>query len=69
MSRMVRSAVDRRDPVLKACRALLVPSSLAGHAIRISGSGTFTRHPGVNDRQLVVVRLETLSNCTLVDRR
>jgi len=60
---------DRRDPVLKACRALLVPSSLAGHAIRISGSGTFTRHPGVNDRQLVVVRLETLSNCTLVDRR
>ena len=60
---------DRRDPALKACRPLLAPSSLAGHAVRISGAGTFTRHQGVNDRQLVVVRLETLSDCKLVDRR
>ena len=58
-----------RDPVLTSCRALLTPASLATHAIRIGGMGRFTRLPGVNDRQLVVVHLDTLSDCTLVPRR
>lgn len=60
---------NRQDPILTACRGLLTPASLTGHAIRISGNGRFSRRAGVNDRYLVVVRLETLTECTQVERR
>ena len=63
------TVADRRDPRLEACRALLVPASFADNAVRISGMGYFAALPGVNQRQLAVLRLETLSGCQLVPRR
>ena len=63
------TVADHRDPRLAACRALLVPASFVDHAVQISGTGHFAALPGVNTRQLAVLRLETLSGCTLVLRR
>ena len=60
---------DRNDPALTTCRDLLVPASFAGNAVRISGSGNVASLPGVQSRQLVVVRLLTIAECTLVPRR
>ncbi len=60
---------DRRDPALAACRAILVATSFVDNAVQISGNGQFAALPGVFTRQLAVVRLETISGCTLVPRR
>ena len=58
-----------KDPRLAACRGLLVPVSFVENAVQISGLGHFTVLPGVHGRQLAVLRLNTLSGCTLVPRR
>jgi hypothetical protein len=58
----------RQDPMWPACRELLVPASFVDQALRIGGTGTFQRHPGVDGRQLVVLRLDKLSECKLVPR-
>jgi hypothetical protein len=60
---------DRRDPKLAACRALLTPASFAKNAVQISGAGHFAALPGVQSRQLAVVLLENVSECSLVARR
>jgi len=60
---------DRRDPKLRACRALLVPASFVDRAVQISGTGHFAALPGVYTRNLAVLRLETFSGCKLVPRR
>jgi hypothetical protein len=62
------TVANRHDPELEACRALLVPASFANNAVRISGTGYAAALPGVNQRQLVVLRLETISGCQLVPR-
>lgn len=59
---------DRQDPAMPACRDLLVPASFVDRALRIGGMGQFQRHPGVDGRELVVLRLETVSECKLVPR-
>ena len=63
------TVADRRDPGLAACRALLMPASFVNNAVQISGTGNFAALPGVQARQLAVLRLETLSDCKLVPRR
>jgi len=60
---------NRKDPKLVACRGLLVPVSFVENAVQISGAGHFAALPGVHGRQLVVLRLDTLSGCKLVPRR
>ena len=60
---------DRNDPALKACRELLVPASFVSDAVRITGTGNVASLPGVQSRQLVVIRLLTISECKLVPRR
>jgi hypothetical protein len=63
------TVADHRDPGLPACRALLVPASFVNNAVQISGTGNFAALPGVQARQLAVLRLESLSECKLVPRR
>jgi hypothetical protein len=60
---------DRRDRILPACRALLVPASFVNNAVQISGTGYFAALPGVQSRNLAILRLENISDCKLVDRR
>ena len=60
---------DRQDPMLHACRALLVPASFAANAVEISGNGYFAALPGVQSRNLAILRLDSISDCKLVARR
>ena len=60
---------DRDDPALAACRDLLVPASFTANAVQVTGTGHFAALPGINMRQLAVLRLERLSQCKLVARR
>jgi hypothetical protein len=65
----VNPVANRRDPGLAACRALFVTASFVDHAVQIDGLGHFAALPGIFQRQLAVLRLETLSGCKLVPRR
>ena len=60
---------NRNDPVLQSCRSSLSPSEADKTAVRITGLGHDTRQPGVNDRYLVIVILDKLTDCRVVDRR
>jgi len=63
------TVADRNDPALAPCRDLLVPASFAANAVQVTGTGYFAALPGINTRQLAVLRLEKLSGCKLVARR
>jgi hypothetical protein len=60
---------DRRDRMLPACLGLLVPTSFVKNAVQVSGNGYFAALPGVQSRNLAVLRLESITGCKLVDRR
>jgi hypothetical protein len=62
------TVADRRDPALAACRTLLGPASFVDNAVQISGTAA-SALPGIEARQLAVLRMETLSGCRLVPRR
>jgi hypothetical protein len=51
------------------CRELLVQPSFEQNAVRITGTGMFMSRPGIGARKLGVVRMDSLSDCTLVTRR
>lgn len=60
---------SRNDPVFTPCRSMLSPSEANKTAIRITGLGHYERRSGVNDRFLVIVLLDKLTDCRVVDRR
>ncbi len=60
---------NRRDPMLASCLQLLAPESFTDGAVQISGSGYFAALPGVQLRQLALVRLLNLTGCKVVPRR
>ena len=53
----------------QACTKILKKPYLVANAIAIGGNGFFAPMPGIGDRRLAVVRLDTISVCKLVPRR
>jgi hypothetical protein len=58
-----------KSPAFQRCRKLLDKKSLVHNAIRIGGEGCFTSMPGIKERGLGVVRLDSVTRCELVPRR
>jgi hypothetical protein len=50
-------------------RELLTQENLAQNAIAVSGDGYFSGRPGIGDRRLAIVRLDSIAGCKLVPRR
>lgn len=57
------------SPAFQECKRILDKKYLDKSAIAITGNGYFGSRPGVGERQLGVVRLDTVTDCKLVPRR
>jgi hypothetical protein len=60
---------DAKDPVLPSCLNLLAADVFMEHTVRISGIGLVERRSPDDDPRLVTLRLERLSECTVVPLR